>query len=242
MLALSKKVPGAGAVDNCVWERDVCCSEVSLGRAVTLCLLPTFLHPKAAFSLFIPLQGNYLIIIKMSEGIYKYIHTLNEELRQCAKRHGDLWAPGLAPWFSHGVAVVPCPERGRLCAGSSGDVAVVPLSLGQAPECLVPGYCSSLHALSKAPAQLQALLHPSVFGALSSITPCSWPKTGLRIPNCPGWSKALFCSPRVDAWKCPHQQWQVQVSTALGPKKLTSALAPRRPLALHGDVSQVIMS
>lgn len=129
MLALGKNVTGAGAVDSCVWEGDVCCSEVFLGRAVTLCLLPTFLHPKAAFSLFIPLQGNYLIIIKMSEGIYKYIHTLNEELPQCTKRHSDLWAPGLTHWFSRGVAVVPCRERGRLCAGRSGDMAAVPLSL-----------------------------------------------------------------------------------------------------------------
>lgn len=76
-------------------EGDVHGSEVSLGRAVTLCL-PTFLHPKAAFSLFIPLQGNYLIIIKMSEGIHKYIHTLNEQLPQCTGRC-DLWAPGPTP-------------------------------------------------------------------------------------------------------------------------------------------------
>lgn len=69
------------------------CSEVSSGRAVTLCL-PISLHPKAAFSLFIPLQGNSLIIIKMSEGIHKYIHSLNEEMPEFAERRGDLWLLG----------------------------------------------------------------------------------------------------------------------------------------------------
>lgn len=49
-------VSGAGAGDGGVWEGDMHCSEVSLGKAVTLCL-PALLHPKAAFSLFIPLQG-----------------------------------------------------------------------------------------------------------------------------------------------------------------------------------------
>lgn len=72
-LTLGKGMSGAGGGDSSVWERDMDCSEVSFGRAVTLCF-PTFLHPKAAFSLFIPLQGNYLIIIKMSKGIHKYIH------------------------------------------------------------------------------------------------------------------------------------------------------------------------
>lgn len=85
VLALGREVSGAGTGNSSVWGGGVHGSEVSLGRAVTLCL-PTFLHPKAAFSLFIPLQGNYLIIIKMSEGIHKYIHTLNEELPQCTER------------------------------------------------------------------------------------------------------------------------------------------------------------
>lgn len=93
---LGRDVSGAGAGDGGVWEGDMHCSEVSLGKALTLCL-PTLLHPKAAFSLFIPLQGNYLIIIKMSEGIHKYIHTLNEEMPQRAERRDDLWAPGLPP-------------------------------------------------------------------------------------------------------------------------------------------------
>lgn len=98
VLALGREASGAGAGDSGVWEGDVPCSEVSLGRAVTLCL-PAFLHPKAAFSLFIPLQGNHLIIIKMSEAIHRYIHTLNEELSQYTERRGDLWTPGLPPWF-----------------------------------------------------------------------------------------------------------------------------------------------
>lgn len=129
VLALGWEVSAAGARDSGVWEGDMHCSEVTLGRAVMLCL-PAFLHPKAAFSLFIPLQGNYLIIIKVSEGIHKYIHTLNEELPQCTERRGDLWAPGLPPWFPPWcVAVVPCPRHGRLCAGRSGDMPPVALSL-----------------------------------------------------------------------------------------------------------------
>lgn len=37
--------------------------------------LPPSLHPKAASPLFIPLQGNSLIPIKMSQGMHKYIHN-----------------------------------------------------------------------------------------------------------------------------------------------------------------------
>lgn len=83
----------AGAGYGATWAGDTHCSKVSSGRAVTLCLLASQ-YLLAAFSLFIPLQGNSLIIIKMSEGIHKCIHTLNEELPQCAERHGDLWLLG----------------------------------------------------------------------------------------------------------------------------------------------------
>ena len=109
VLVLCRGAPGSSSGDRGAWEGDMRCSEVSLGRAVTLCL-PTFLYPKAAFSLFIPLQGNHLIIIKMSEGIHKYIHTLNEELLQCTERHSDLWAPGKPPWFLPWCRSGPLPQ------------------------------------------------------------------------------------------------------------------------------------
>lgn len=109
VLPLGREASGAGAGDGGVWKGAMQCSEVSSGRAVTLCL-PSFLHPKAAFSLFIPLQGNYLIIIKMSEGIHKYIYTLNEELPQYTERRGDLRAPGLPPWFLPWCSSGPLPQ------------------------------------------------------------------------------------------------------------------------------------
>lgn len=83
----------AGVGYGATWEGEAHYSRASSGRAVILCLRAS-LYPPAAFSLFIPLQGNSLIIIKMSEGIHKYIHTLNEKMPQCKERRGDLWLLG----------------------------------------------------------------------------------------------------------------------------------------------------
>lgn len=63
-----------------MWKRDggrEVCSARCLQAEQSL--PPSSLHPKAASPLFIPLQGNYLILIKMSQGIHKYIQTPYQE-------------------------------------------------------------------------------------------------------------------------------------------------------------------
>lgn len=59
------------------WEEGRC-SQRGVSRQSSPCLPPS-LHPQAASPLFIPLQGNYLILIKMSQGIHKYIHSQLQE-------------------------------------------------------------------------------------------------------------------------------------------------------------------